>query len=87
MTSLATFKTTYLAPGVLPLGARGQLAGEVTSIDVQVSGGATVAQGLANILNKRTYRVVHKAQRESGITPGFTYQGNLIADFLALNAA
>ena len=82
MGSLATFKSTYLVPTVLPAGARQQMAGPISAIDQQVAGGATVATALSNTLNKRAYRIAHKAQQQS-----LPYQGTLVADFVALNAA
>jgi hypothetical protein len=85
MTSLATFKSTYLAPPpnqVLPAGARQQMAGPISAIDQQVANGASVANALTYTLNKRSYRIVHNAQRQSS-----PFQGTLVADYLALSAA
>jgi len=89
MGSLATFKTTYLATSspVLTAGQRGQLAGPVNAIDKLVADGMSVTNATAAVLTKRTYRVIHRVQRDSGITPGATYQGTLVADFIAINAA
>lgn len=82
MGSLATFKTNYLNSTVLPSGARGQLAGPIRLIDLEVSEGATVAQALARTANARTRRIVYKAQRQAS-----PEQAALISDFYALDAA
>lgn len=82
MGSLATFKTTYIASTVLPIGARAQLSGPVKAIELQVERGAAYATAVTTISTTRTRRVVNKAQRDS--TPN---QGSLISDFYAIDAA
>lgn len=81
MAALSAFSSTYLAPGVLPLGTREQLAGAVKAVEVQFLQGAVGAQALTNVNTKRLRRIVYKAQRE------VPTQTTLIADFYAIDSA
>ena len=84
MGSLAAFKATYLdaSPPVVPVGARQQLAGAVYAIEQQIANGASVPTAVSNVTNRRTNRIVHRAQRDSS-----PFQLNLVNDYRSISAA
>ena len=83
MGSLATFKSTYLAPtGPVPIGQRSRLAGAIYAIDQQVAGGAAHTTAVNSTANRKNIDAAFNAQRWTS-----PYNANLVSDYLTISAA